>query len=196
MILYFVPVVLTLLAWTRRYKPPCYSTQKQSRNCKYFRKSPVMPLQVPWKIKMNQYTPEQLNNSNEFSFWWFRNCNIDGKVRLLAEVSPFMFSLVPFNPLGRTGACGKGLFPNYGPNKLILTLVWSRTFGFLRVVYLKRGEFLYAGYVDHPMNTDNAWYEAEFYSLVVDEPSSSMCREHHGNEEWLNIFIKMLDKST
>ena len=98
------------------------------------------------------------------------------------------FSRVPMNPMVRTGYSGMGLFPKYGPNQMIVTLVYSKTFGFLRAVYTKRGDCIYRGYIDHPMNTDNAWYEAEVYSVITDESPIEDDKE----EDWVRSLARRM----
>lgn len=168
----------------RRYKMQRYSTQKFSRRCDYMKKNAVSPLKVPWNVKYHDYNP--LGEVNKKMFWWFHLTRVDGGIRFLIEVSPFMFSRVPVNPFGRTGIVGKGLFPHYGPNNMILTIVWSKTFGFLNIVYLKKGKLLHMGYLDHPMNTDNAWVEASIYYYELQEYNGikEQC------PEWLYSFVK------
>ncbi len=174
----------------RRYKIQRYSTQKFSRRCDYMEKTAVAPLKVPWRVKYHDYNP--LGEVNETKFWWFNLTRVDGGIRFLIEVSPYMFCRVPVNPFGRTGIVGKGLFPHYGPNNMILTIVWSKTVGFLKLVYLKKGTFLYTGYFDHPMNTDNAWIEASiyYYELQEYDGMKEQC------PEWLNSFVKEFEGST
>ena len=172
----------------RRFKTQRYSTQKFSRRCDYMEKTAVPPLKVPWMIKYNDYNP--LGEMNEMIwFWWFNLTRVDGCIRLLVEVSPYTFSRVPFNPFGRTGVLGKGLFPHFGPNNMILTIIWSKSLGFVKMVYLKKGNFLYTGYLDHPMNTDNAWVEASIYFYEVQEFTGiqEQC------PEWLTVFVKKLN---
>jgi len=168
----------------RRYRMQRYSTQKFSRKCDYMEKTAVLPLMVPWSVKYHDYSP--LGEVNETKFWWFNLTRVDGGIRFLFEVSPYTFRRVPVNPFGRTGVVGKGLFPKYGPNKMILTIVWSKTAGFLKLVYLKKGKILYTGYLDHPMNTDNAWVEARIYYYEL--------QEYNGIKEqcpkWLSSFVK------
>ncbi len=170
----------------RRYKTQRYSTQKFSRKCDYMEKTSLAPLKVPWNVKYDEYNP--MGEINEATFWWFNITRIDGGMRFLFEVSPYIFRKVPFNPFGRTGVVGKGLFQHFGPNNMVLTIIWSKTLGFLRLVYLKKGKFLYHGYLDHPMNTDNAWVEATIYYLEV--------QEYPGIKEecpeWLTTFVKTI----
>jgi hypothetical protein len=148
------------------------------------KRTAVQPLRVPWTVKYKDYDPQ--GKVKDTSFWWFNLTHIDGSTRFLVEVSPFTFSKVPFNPFGRTGASGKGVFPHHGPNIMIITIVWSRSLGFLKMIFVKKGTFLYRGYVDHPMNTDNAWVEAVLYYYEV--------KEYPGLKEdcpeWLTTFVK------
>lgn len=183
---FVVPTALCLGYVLRRYKIQRYSTQKFSRRCDYMDKSAVAPLMVPWRVKHNDYNP--LGEVNETKFWWFHLTRVDGGIRFLIEVCPFTFHHVPVNPFGRTGIIGKGLFPHYGPNNMTLTIVWSKTIGFLKLVYLKKGKFWYTGYLDHPMNTDNAWVEATIYYYELQEYDgiTEQC------PEWLNSFVKGL----
>ena len=182
----FVSAALLVGYVLRRYKTQRYSTQKFSRRCDYMEKTSVAPLKVPWSVKYNDYNPT--GEINDLRFWWFNLTRVDGDIRFLIEVSPYTFCRVPFNPFGRTGVVGKGLFPHCGPNNMILTIVWSKSLGFLKVVYLKKGKFLYTGYLDHPMNTDNAWVEATIYYFEV--------QEYPGIKEkipeWLTTFVKDL----
>ena len=189
MIWSFVSVVILFTAYIcRRYRCQVYSTQRFSRQCDYMEKTKLAPLKVPWSVKYKGYEP--LGEINESMFWWFNLTSIDGKIRFLFEVSPYTFCRVPFNPFGRTGVIGKGLFPRSGPNNMIITIVWSKTLGFLKMLYLQKGELLYSGYLDHPMNTDNAWVEATVYYFEVEDD--------HGLKEtcpeWLQIFLKELKK--
>jgi hypothetical protein len=173
-------VLLLVMFLKRRYKAPRYTTQKFSRSCKYLVKTDIMTLKVPWHVQVLDYTP-QGSTADSFTWWWFDTTYIDGKKKFLIEVSPVTFSRVPINPMGRTGYSGMGLFPKYGPTHMIMTLVYSKTFGFLRAVYTKRGDLIYQGYIDHPMNTDNAWYEAEVYSVITDESPI----ENDQEEDWV-----------
>lgn len=174
-------IVILVTYLTRRYRAPRYYTQKFSRSCKYLDKTKIMTLKVPWHVKFSDYAP-QGSITDKLTCWWFDRTDIDGKERFLIEVSPVTFSKVPINPMGRTGYSGMGLFPKYGPNKMIVTLVYSKTFGFLRAVYTKRGHLIYEGYIDHPMNTDNAWYEAEVYRVITDEAPIEDDKE----EDWVH----------
>lgn len=180
----FVSAALFVGYILRRYKAVIYSTQKHSRRCDYIKKNAVVPLKVPWTVRYNDYSP--IGEINETMFWWFHLTRVDGGIRFLVEVSPYTFCRVPFNPLGRTGAVGKGLFPHYGPNNMTLTIVWSKYSGFLKYIPFKKGKFLYMGYLDHPMNTDNAWIEAIIYYYEVQEyiGLKEEC------PEWLIAFVK------
>jgi len=163
----FVSAAVCLGYVFRRYKIPRYSTQKFSRRSDYMEKAAVAPLKVPWNVKHDEYNP--LGEVKETNIWWFHLTRVDGGIRFLVEVSPYTFCRVPVNPFGRTGIIGKGLFPHYGPNNMTLTIIYSKTVGFLKLLYLKQGKFLYTGYLDHPMNTDNAWVEATIYYYELQE---------------------------
>lgn len=185
--MFWVCICIVVAVVARRYKSPRYSTQRFSRRCDYMQKCQITPLKVPWCVTHKDYRPfGQISKVSPF--WWFHLTQIDGCLRFLVEVSPYMFCRVPFNPFGRTGIIGKGLFPRFGPNHMIITIVWSRTFGFLKMVYLKKGKFLYRGYIDHPMNTDNAWVEADIYSLEI--MSKEPLEEKETCEEWLKVFVQ------
>lgn len=181
-----VSATLCLCYVLRRYRNNQYFTQRFSRKCDYIQKAAVAPLKVPWGVKYCDYRP--LGEIKETLFWWFNLTRVDGTVRFLIEVSPYTFCRVPVNPLGRTGVVGKGLLPHYGPNRMTLTILWSKTLGFLKVVYSKKGTLLFTGYLDHAMNTDNAWIEATIYLYeVVDYPGKTeVC------PEWLISFVKEL----
>ena len=177
----------------RRYKVQRYSTQKFSRRCDCIKKTAVVPLKVPWIVKHNDYNP--LGDAKETMFWWFHLTRVDGSIRFLVEVSPYMFCRVPFNPFGRTGVVGKGLFAYCGPNNITLTIICCKSLGFLKVVYLKKGKLLYTGYLDHPMNTANAWFEATIYYYEVQEEQCPEWITAFGEQgeqcpEWLTAFVK------
>jgi hypothetical protein len=167
--MFWTIVSLTVIGvhFFRRYKTQNYATQKFSRRNDYMRKTEFSPLKVNWNVKFEDYKP--LGKIRVTRFWWFDRTNIDGKKRLLIEVSPYTFCCAPFNPFGRTGIIGEGLFPHTGPNYQIFTIVWSRTLGFLKMMHVRKGNFFSQGYLDHPLNTDNAWIEADIYHLEVQE---------------------------
>lgn len=177
-------VVLLFCYSLRRYRVPRYATQKFSRRCEYIKRTAVAPLKVPWSVANKDYDP--MGQIKDTTFWWFNLTHIDGGTRFLIEISPFTFSKVPFNPFGRTGVSGKGMFPHYGPNNMIMTIVWSRFLGFCKIIFAKKGKFLYRGYVDHPFNTDNAWVEADYYYYEVQEYSGLK----EDCPEWLTAFVK------
>lgn len=56
------------------------------------------------------------------------------------------------NPGGRTGVRGRGALEKYGPNPVEFRLGPERKFLILH------------GYVDHPVNTDNAWLHGSIYA--------------------------------
>ena len=182
---YAIPFVAYLL---RRYRSQKYSTQKFSRRCDYMEKSQLSPLKVSWNVKYEEYKPK--GRIDETRLWWFDLTRVDGKIRFLVEVSPYIFCRVPYNPFGRTGVVGKGLFPRTGPHNMTMTIIWSRTLGFLKLAYIKKGKLLYMGYLDHPMNTDNAWIDAAIYLFDVQEFSGvpEEC------PEWLATFVKDINK--
>lgn len=185
----FLTLVLTILSVyvTRRYKCKNYSTQKYSRRCDYMQKSQVSPLKVPWKVRYDGYDPLGEEDAR-VSCWWFRLTFVDGRMRFLVEVSPYVFCRAPYNPLGRTGVMGNGLFPQCGPNYMIMTILWSDTLGFLKLINGKEGVHLYRGYVDHPMNTDNAWVEADIYYVTVGHFSEPI----DDCPAWLREFTGMI----
>lgn len=167
----------------RRYRTPSYHTHKFSRNTMYMNKSLISPLKVSWLVKFEDYRPlgspcEQKNLS-----WWFQTTRVDGRTRFLVEVSPHSFSFVPINPIGRTGVIGKGLFPKLGPNNICITVVWSRKQGLLNMAYVKEGKHVYTGYLDHPLNTDHAWVEADVYLRFSESEVKEECAD------WLVSFI-------
>ena len=181
--------LLSAIAFTsyiyRRYRLQRYSTQTFSRRSDLIEKAQLPPLKIPWNVKYPDYKP--LGEISETRFWWLDLTFIDGRMRFLIEVSPFTFCRVPFNPFGRTGVQGKGLLPYFGPNSMIITIFWSPNKGFLKMIYLKRGCLLYRGYLDHPMNTDNAWIEASIYSLEVQDFPESFAEEC---PDWLESITK------
>lgn len=180
-------VAVIVCVWIcRRYRSERYFTQKYSRRCDYVKKAKLSALRVPWSVAYPEYKP--LGTIGTGSFWWFNLSYIDGHARFLVEVSPYIFCSVPFNPLGRTGAVGKGVFPHTGVNSIILTIVWSRSLGFLKMLAFQKGTLMYRGYLDHPMNTDNAWVEASIYKFEVQDYSgvTEKC------PEWLEMFVKEL----
>ena len=183
-IMWLVSAVLFVCYAFRRYRVPRFTTQKFSRRCEYLKKAAVAPLKVPWNVDYQDYNP--LGAIKDTGFWWFYLTRIDGCTRFLIEISPFTFSKVPFNPFGRTGVSGKGVFPHYGPNNMVLTIVWSRSLGFLKIIFKKKGNILYTGYVDHPLNTDNAWIEANIYYYELQEYPGLK----EDCPEWLTAFVK------
>ena len=171
----------------RRFQTPRYSSQKFSRSNQFLLRSTVPPLKVPWSVPYTDYAPVKYETTDHP--WWFRTTRLDGKVRLLVEVSARLFTKMPINPYGRTGATGKGALLHSGPNKITLTVFWSSTGGYAGESSGKLGKRIHHGYVDHPLNTDNAWIEAEVF---VHEDFS---QTSHGGEKpecppWLKKILK------
>ena len=180
-------IVISFYFW-RKYKPQKYSTQKYSRWCDYIEKTQLTPLKVPWNVHYEDYTP--LGEIDENYIWWFNLTFIDGRARFLIEVSPYTFRGVPVNPLGRTGVIGRGLFSHSGPYSVLITISWSKISGFLSMSFTKGDNFLYRGYLDHPMNTDNAWMEATIYYTVKDTQLQDTPVFIDRCPEWLKMFVK------
>jgi hypothetical protein len=174
-------VIAAVVAFSwRRYKSNYYSIQKFSRSTSLIDKTTILPLRVPWKVKFNDYNPIRTER-NTFQLWWFRLCLTDGKTRLLCETSAFLFSYVPYNPLGRTGASGRGTLKYWGPNRVDIVVFMNKTnhIGQVNVFNHKITtsffnhkittslNLVHSGYIDHPANTDNAWLEGKIYMSKV-----------------------------
>ncbi len=184
--MFWTSCLATLLVclW-RRYRPPKYSTQKLSRSSELIERAPIEVLKVPWTVKHMSYAPLGTIDDS-CPLWWFYPTIIDGRTRLLIEVSPFTMRSVPSNPFGRTGAVGKGRLKQYGPNHMSLTVFWSRPGGVHKVCAVKSGLPLYRGYVDHPLNTDNAWVEADIHHVEVHDCFGA----RESCEEWLQVILR------
>ena len=190
--LIFVTIIAVCYCFARRYKPPKYSIQKHSRSSLYMQKKSVAPRDVPWVVRLHNYTPIVRENENELClWWWFRKTRIDGRRRFLLEISPDSFSRMPTNPFGRTGLAGRGKLALTGPNVITMTIIWSKLLGFMRIAYTKKGEHIYTGYIDHPMNTDNAWIEAEVYIFLDQDRARAtpFIYEDRRPEPWLMPVI-------
>ena len=166
-------LIITLILGTafflRRYKTPVYSIQKFSRSNCLMNKTRVLPLSVPWKVKINNYdaTPTE---KKKFHLWWFKLCFTDGRRRFLFETSAYLFAYVPYNPLGRTGVSGRGILKYWGPNRVDIVVFVNRN-NHISKVNMFYDKFkasrdivlMHSGYIDHPANTDNAWLEGNVY---------------------------------
>ena len=174
--------VVVTWAVMRRYRRPLYTTQRYSRMAPDGeRKSTVPPLKVPWTVAYPAYSPVWVGPAVAASggcdrCWWWYLTYIDGRCRLLCEVSPSVLSALPLNPYGRTGYVGRGLLPRVGGNLLVFTVLRFPNGGLVAMPHpgslpqrpppVLSGTLCYRGYIDHPYNTDNAWVEASIY--VVD----------------------------
>lgn len=185
--MFWTTAALIAILVCRRYRPSRYSTQRFSRRGDYIEKSEVSPLKVPWSVRYESYSPRG-NPHGFFPFWWLYPTFADGRRRCLVEVSPYILTPVPWNPFGRTGVVGKGLFAQYGPNRMTVTVYWSATLGFLKMAYLGAGRRLHRGYVDHPLNTDNAWVEADIRHVELQDFAGVT----EDCEEWLRPYLKGL----
>lgn len=176
----------------RRYKLPKYSIQKFSRCTSLINRTIIPPLRVPWKVKFDNYDPVRTER-HEFHFWWFKLCFTDGRTRLLCETSAFLFARVPYNPFGRTGVSGRGIFKYWGPNRFDVVVYTNKNnhIGIVKKFYhkvktLRNYSLIHSGYIDHPANTDNAWFEGNIYA----------CRKHdlvediRGDYPWLVDMFK------
>lgn len=186
--MFYVITTTAIIYWFffRRFQPPRYPAQKFSRSGQFLARSAVPPLRVSWSVAFTDYTP--INNGALTEFWWFRKTKLDGKVRFLIEVSSKIFSKMPVNPYGRTGATGNGLLTRLGPNEITITVMWSRTQGYLRKSNVAFGKMIFCGYVDHPLNTDNAWIEAQIFINEVDMPQD-WPYEKEEPEPWLKKIL-------
>lgn len=149
-----------------RYRRPLYTTQKFSRTTWYEQKSEVPTLKVPWSVKYDNYTPTLSTRHTSCPFWWFHLTYIDGRPRLLCEVSPYLFRTLPTNPYGRTGITGIGCLSCMGGNTLVCTVLTTLAGKVIKVLNDKQGHCIYRGYADHPLNTDNAWVEAVVFKNI------------------------------
>jgi hypothetical protein len=155
----------------RRFRPPRYSVQKWARTSRLLRRVEVIPLCVPWSVQLDSYTPATCNLDGLY-FWWFRLSRMDGRLRFLVEVCPYPFSRLPHNPHGRTGTSGRGVLGRYGANNCPVTVDWSPILGFVRVHdchLVSKEKRVFYGFCDHPLNTDNAWVEADIRVRIVDD---------------------------
>lgn len=171
--MYFIVTCLLGAAFwfLRRYKIPAYSTQKFSRSDTLMNKTIVLPLRVPWKVKFDDYNPIRTED-HKFNLWWFKLCFTDGRTRLLCETSAFLFAYVPYNPLGRTGVSGRGILKYWGPNRVDVVVCMNKNNHKVNIFYKKTkapadAALIHSGYIDHPANTDNAWFEGNIYVYKV-----------------------------
>lgn len=159
-----------LIVALRYYKPPPYTLQSRARRDVCSPRSKFMGLYTPWSVDFLTYKPTTFPPSDDSVrlFWWLQPTFIDSRLRLLCEVCPSFFSHQPKNPYGRTGLCGRGRLKDFGPNWLVMYVhqltntheyqvqtSWCQSF----LTVLQHRNYTYRGYIDHPMNTDNAWVE-------------------------------------
>lgn len=189
---YIIAVTVPLvLLYRRRFKRPLYSTQKFSRSNEYFQKRHLAPLKAPWNVRIQDYNPIQTERL-PIQAWWFRCCNTDGKARMLFEVSPYSFTKVPYNPLGRTGAEGRGVLKYWGANyiKVVVSLNKNNHIGRVEmgknITVDNTCEIIHRGYIDHPANTDNAWIEGD----VFVNKEITLFDDLRDEYTWLQPFLK------
>ncbi|CAF3369287.1 unnamed protein product [Rotaria socialis] len=138
-----------------------------------------------WNISFSDYQP--LN----FSLKKRKNLNQNSTIK---------------NPYGRTGLSGQSLFDNYGPNRYIISLIITEKTN-KKFILLNKNKFdkwelpktkklkkknihyhtLDVCYLDHPLNTDDAWTEVEIILI-----SKNPFKFFHGNKTWFSM--KYLDK--
>lgn len=102
------------------------------------------------------------------------------------------------NPYGRTGLLGQSLFDKYGPNRFIISLIITEKTN-KKFILLKKNQYnkwelpktkylkknihysrLDRAYLDHPLNTDDAWIEVD----VILIKTNSLYKDFHEKQTW------------
>ena len=178
--------LLYALRSSRAFRVPRHFAQRYSRDDWMQQRSRVRASLVPWRVRHPDYRPV-ISGAPAADFWWFRRTFADGTCRFLFEVSPRTFALMPTNPYGRTGCRGLGKLKHLGGNFVRFTVVRSPLQSFIRLVEDGGGFQIYRGYIDHPLNTDNAWLEGTVSVRFVEGEyfSSEFC------EPWLRSILNL-----
>ena len=178
--------LLYALRSLRAFRVPRHFAQRYSRDDWMQQRSRVRASLVPWRVRHPDYRPV-ISGAPAADFWWFRRTFADGTCRFLFEVSPKTFALMPTNPYGRTGCRGLGKLKRPGGNFVRFTVIRSPLQSFIRLVEDGGGFQIYTGYIDHPLNTDNAWLEGTVSVRYVEGEyfSSEFC------EPWLRSILNL-----
>ena len=100
---------------------------------------------------------------------------------------------MPYNPFGRTGASGRGILKHWGPNQINIVVFINSTnnIGAVNTFYHnfeanKITYLIHSGYIDHPANTDNAWFEGNIYACKKSDLTEDVKEDY----PWLVELLK------